>query len=139
MTKNNKAFVALCSDKINELKATIAKLKTDETISKATRGTQLYARGRERRVLHLIQSLIAQMSEDVQLDEDDRNTLTLITTLAAERVRYDAVVINEGEMLIDVLKRYSERKDIMNKINAACEKAGLAIDYAQGGKFVRNA
>lgn len=139
MTKTNKAFVALCSDKIEELKATIAKLKTDDSISKATRGTQLYARGRERRVLHLVQSLIAQMNEDVQLDEDDRNTLTLITTLAAERVRYDAVVINEGEMLIDVLKRYSERKDIMNKINAACEKAGLSIDYAQGGKFVRKA
>lgn len=137
MTKTNKSFVALCDEKINELKATIAQLKTNETISKATRGTQLYARGRERRVLALIKALIAQLPEDVKLEDEERKTLVLVTTLAAEKQRYDAVVIEEGEMLIDVLKRYEDRGDVMRKIAKACEKAGLVIDYTQGGKFVK--
>lgn len=118
--------IKLCGEKINELKATIASLKTNETLSKATRGTQLYARGRERRVLHLISALCEQLSE-IKLSEEDMNTFVLITTLASERVQHEQVVINKGDTLVALLKKYENKKDVYNKITKAATAAGLTM------------
>ena len=64
-------YSQLCEEKIADLKAQITAMKTNESISKNTRGTQLYKLGRERRVLHLINSLITQVGDKVKFDEDD--------------------------------------------------------------------
>lgn len=127
---DKKTSISLVEGKINELTSVIATLKTNDAISKATRGTQLYARGRERRVLHLIKSLIEQAGENAKLNKDDQETFALITTLAEERVRYDAVEVNEGDDLMELLKRYESRKDILKKLQAAAEKKGLKVDFA---------
>ena len=121
----------LIDEKLNELKATIAATKTDDSISKNTRSTKLYALSKERRILHLLRALIEQQP-DIKLSEDDMNTFTLLTTLAEERVRYEAVVVNEGDKIQDVLETYKERKDIFKKLQAACEKAGLKMDFSTG-------
>ena len=124
--------LSIIDDKIDELTKTIAALKTDETISKNTRGTQLYARGRERRVLHLIRSLV-EFNPDVKLEGEDLDTFCLITTLASERsvTKYD---FNEGDELLDLMEKYPNlsRKDMEQKL----QKLGLAIDF-KSKKIVR--
>ena len=133
-TKTN-SRVQLIDEKLNELKSVIAETKTSDTISKNTRSTKLYALGRDRRVLHLIRTLM-EANPDVKLDAADSDTFVLITTLAAERTVQASVVVNEGDLILDLLQKYADKKDIATKLNKACEKAGLKMDYA-AGKVVR--
>lgn len=123
--------VKLIDEKLNELKSTIATTKTSDAISKNTRSTKLYALGRDRRVLHLIRTLV-EANPDVKLDEADSNTFVLITTLATERTVSASVEVKEGDSILDLLQKYADKKDISTKLNKACEKAGLKLDYATG-------
>lgn len=123
--------VQLIDDKLNELKTVIAETKTSDAISKNTRSTKLYALGRDRRVLHLIRTLM-EANPDIKLDAADSDTFVLITTLAAERSVQSSVVVNEGDLILDLLQKYADKKDIATKLNKACEKAGLKMDYAAG-------
>lgn len=135
MKKN--AATKLIDEKIIELKSTIASLKTNDAISKATRGTQLYARGRERRVLYLINELIAQCSDEIKLSEDAMNTFVLITTLASERAPRQSVIVNEGDSAFDLaFNKYKDVKNINEKMLKAADAAGLKLD-TKTGKFVR--
>lgn len=119
----------LVQEKIAELTKTIAALKTDESISKNTRGTQLYARGRERRVLRLIGSLIEAAGDEVQLSPEDADTFALITTLSTERklTKYE---FHEGDNIFELMQKYENlsRKDMEQKL----EKIGLKMDFAAG-------
>lgn len=123
--------VQLIDDKLNELKTVIAKTKTSDAVSKNTRSTKLYALGRDRRVLHLIRTLV-EANPDIKLDAADSDTFVLITTLAAERSVQSSVVVNEGDLILDLLQKYADKKDISTKLSKACEKAGLKLDYAAG-------
>ena len=123
--------VQLIDEKLNELKSTIAATKTSDTISKNTRSTKLYALGRDRRVLHLIRTLV-EANPDVKLDTADSDTFVLITTLATERTVSASVEVKEGDSILDLLQKYADKKDISTKLNKACEKAGLKLDYAAG-------
>lgn len=121
----------LCEEKINELKASIAAMKTNETLSKATRGTQLYKMGRERRVLHLVKSLVEQCdSTKLKLSEDDMDTFTLITTLINERKPRSSVECKEGDSITELLTKYAEVRDIYSKLTKYCETHSLAMDCA---------
>lgn len=125
--------LSLVDGKINELKKSIATMKTrnvedptDPTyISKNTRSNQLYHMGREKRVLHLIRSLLAA-NPDVVLDTEDIDTFALITTLASERTT-SKYVFNVGDSLLDIMTRYEtlSRKDL----DAKLAKLGLKMDY----------
>ena len=131
MAQTNK--LSLVDEKLNELKSTIAATKTSDAISKNTRSTKLYALGRERRVLHLVRSLI-EANPDIKLDKDDADTFVLITTLASERTVQSSIVINEGDNILEVLQKYQDRKAA--SVTKAAEKAGLKMDYASG-KFLK--
>ena len=126
---NKSQSVKLIDEKVNELKATIASLKTNEALSKSTRGTQLYARGRERRVLLLIRELISNCNAETKLSEASMDTFVLITTLASERTQQKAVEVKEGDKLMDLLKKYEDRKDILKKLQAAAEKIDCVVDF----------
>lgn len=126
---NKSQTIKFIDEKVDELKSTIASLKTNETLSKSTRGTQLYARGRERRVLLLIRELISNCNAETKLSEPSMDTLTLITTLASERVQQKAVEVKEGDKLMDLLKKYEDRKDILKKLQTAAEKIGCVVDF----------
>lgn len=128
-TKSNR--VQLIDDKLNELKAVIAETKTSDAISKNTRSTKLYALGRDRRILHLIRTLM-EANPDIVLDNADMDTFVLITTLASERTVQSSVTVKEGDSILDLLQKYADKKDISSKLNKACEKAGLKLDYASG-------
>lgn len=120
--------IKLIDEKINELKADIAAMKTNETVAKSTRGTQLYKMGRDRKILCLIRSLL-EANPAVKLSSSDNDTLVSITTLKTERT-FSPIVVAEGEMFLDVLQKYSDKKT--NSIMKAVEKAGLHVDYATG-------
>lgn len=123
--------LTLIDSKLDELKATIAETKTSDKISKNTRSTKLYALGRDRRVLHLIRTLI-EKNPDIKLDKDDAETFVLITTLITERAAQISVEVHEGDNILDLLKKYEDKKNIADKLTKACEKAGLKLDYATG-------
>ena len=122
-------YKSLVDEKLIDLKKEIADMKVNGSISKNTRGTQLYKLGRERRVLHLIGSLL---TEDVKLSDEDNDTLLLITTLASERVVRQAIEVNEGDVIMDLLQKYSDRKNVYEKIRKACDEKGLVMDFASG-------
>ena len=121
--------LSIIDEKLDELKSIIAATKTSDAISKNTRSTKLYALGKERRVLHLIRSLI-EKNPDVKLSEDDANTFVLITTLASERVYKSPVEIHEGDSILEILQKYQDYKT--DTITKAAEKAGLKMDYTKG-------
>ena len=116
-------YSRLCEEKIADLKSQI------ESISKNTRGTQLYKLGRERRVLHLINSLIAQLGDNVKFSKDDMDTFVLITTLASER---SSIEVKEGDSILELLQKYADKKDIQKKLQTACEKVGLVMNFKTG-------
>lgn len=128
MTTNK--LSTLCEEKINELKSSIAAMKTNETLSKATRGTQLYKMGRERRVLHLVKSLVEQCDSKLKLSEDDMDTFTLITTLISERTPRSSVECKEGDSITELLTKYAEIRDVYGKLTRYCESHGLVMDCA---------
>ena len=128
MTTNK--LSTLCEEKINELKASIAAMKTNETLSKATRGTQLYKMGRERRVLHLVKSLVEQCDSKLNLSEEDMDTFTLITTLISERAPRSSVECKEGDSITELLTKYTEVRDVYGKLTRYCESHGLKMDCA---------
>ena len=128
-------FTQLVDEKINELKSQIAAMKVNETLSKNTRGTQLYKLGRDRRVLHLIRSLLTLAGDDdglVELSENDMDTFVLITTLAGERTERSSIEVNEGDSILELLQKYEEKKDLQKKLATACEKKGRKLDYVSG-------
>ena len=125
-------YSQLCEEKIADLKSQIAAMKVNETLSKNTRGTQLYKLGRERRVLHLINSLIAQVGDKIKLSEDDMDTFVLITTLASERAERSSIEVHEGDSILALLQKYADKKDIQRKLQTACEKVGLRMNFKTG-------
>lgn len=125
-------YTTLVEEKIADLKSAIAAVKVNETLSKNTRGTQLYKLGRERRVLHLINSLITQLGDKVKLYEDDMDTLVLITTLSGERAVRTSVEVHEGDSIQELLEKYQDKKDILKKLQNACEKANLVMNFKTG-------
>lgn len=123
----------LVDEKIDELKKAIITMTSRPTddptnptyVSKSTKQTQLYHLKRERKVLHLIKSLI-EANPDVKLAQEDQETFVSITTLASERT-VTKYVFNEGDDLLDLMERYPNlsRKDMDTKL----EKLGLKIDF----------
>ena len=120
----------LCEEKIKELRSSIEAMKTNTVLSKATRGTQLYKMGRERRVLHLVKSLVEQCDSKLKLQEDDMETFTLITTLISERAPRSSVECKEGDLITELLIKYKEVRDVYNKLSRYCESHSLIMDCA---------
>lgn len=131
----------LVDEKIDELKKAIITMTarntedpTDPTyVSKSTKQTQLYHLKRERKVLHLIKSLL-EANPSVKLSEDDQETFVSITTLASERTT-TKYVFQEGDDLLALMEKYPNlsRKDLDTKL----EKLGLKIDYAKTKKVIK--
>lgn len=126
--------LTLIDQKIAELTKTIMKVTNADTVNKDaenymsenTRSTQLYARKRERRVLHLVKALVEAAGEGVKLSNEDMDTFVLITTLAEERIT-TKYVFHEGDSILEVMTKYQNlsRKDLEKRL----EKLGLALDF----------
>lgn len=129
---NKKEAIRLCQERINEVKQAVAILKTSD---KKSASTQLYQKRKEIKSLTVISELLSLItSDEVKLKSND--DFISLTNLSAERKVYEAVVINEGDALLDILKKYADRKDIYNKVMNAAEKNGLVLD-ASTNKFIK--
>lgn len=133
---SKKSDVTLCVEKVKELHTAYNTMKTAEG-NKTTRNTKLYKIKRDERTITLIQHLIEQLPTDYKWEKSDRDTFILLTTLASERVTYEPIIVQEGDMIIDLLQKYDGRKDIMNKLTAACASVNCHMDFASG-KVVAN-
>lgn len=131
----------LVDEKIDELKKAIITMTARPTddptnptyVSKSTKQTQLYHLKRERKVLHLIRSLV-EANPDVKLSQEDQETFVSITTLASERTN-TKYVFNVGDDLLDIMTKYENlsRKDLDTKL----EKLGLKMDYDGTKKVIK--
>ena len=129
---NKKEAIRLCQERINEVKQSIAVLKTSD---KKSASTQLYQKRKEIKSLTVISELLSLItSDEVKLKSND--DFISLTNLSAERKVYEAVVINEGDAMLDILKKYADRKDIYNKVMNAAEKNGLVLD-ASTNTFIK--
>lgn len=119
------------TDKINELRQRNKELKSaDCTLTKNTISSQLYKNGRELRVLKLIKALL-----DDALTQENIDTLVSITTLVEER-KVSVVQVKEGDSILEVLQKYSDVKNLSEKLEKTCNKEGLKLDYT-AGKIVK--
>lgn len=129
---NKKEAIRLCQERINEVKQAVAVLKTSD---KKSASTQLYQKRKEIKSLTVISELLSLItSDEVKLKSND--DFISLTNLSAERKVYEAVVVNEGDALLDILKKYADRKDIYNKVMNAAEKNGLVLD-ASTNTFIK--
>lgn len=135
---NKVNYTTRCEEKIAELKTIIAGIKTanvedptDPTyMAKSTRATKLYARGKERRIMHLVLSLLNQLGDSLKLSEDDAATLLLITKPEEERVVNTGIAIHEGDDILQLLMSHENLNK--KKLNDKCEKLGLRCDFTTG-------
>lgn len=133
-------FISLCQDKVadftTQIKAKLAANTDDPTdpsyISKNTKQNMLYHLKRDRATVQLIQHLL-EANPTVKLSDEDRNHLTLITSLSSER-NSTKYVFKEGDDLFGIMVKYEKlsRKDLEAKL----EKVGLKADF-KSGKVVK--
>lgn len=137
MTEKNKVsvvqyaeFEALFADKVSELTDRINKLKTDDNISKNTRGTQLYAKKRERSTVQLLQTAFKQ-AKQLSLTEAEHEKLVSLLTLTSER-SFSSVKIEDGDSVLKLMQEYSEVKDVYGKLMKYAATHNFTYDPASG-------
>lgn len=123
-------FKNLFDAKAAELREAIETIKVKDSISKNTRGVQLYAKKREYETLQLIRAMFAQYG-GVTLEEPLHNRLVSLVTLSEER-NGAVVKVQSGDRIVDLLAKYADVKDVYNKIMKAADKAGLTYDPSTG-------
>ena len=123
-----KTLQSLVTERVEDLKVSIAATIASDTIAEATKGTKLYALRKERRVLQLINELVAQLPDEVKLSESAQDTLVLITRLQDEKVKAAKFYVEEGENIVSIMERYPNRKNLMKSITEYCASNGLKLD-----------
>lgn len=127
---NKKDAIKLIDEKIADIKAAIAETKTSTEISKATRGTKLYALSRERRTIQLIRDLIAAGGDKVRLPDDSLSTFTLLTTLSSERVVRVGIEAVVGDDILDIARKYPNKS--LAKITQQLRSKSMDVDEKTG-------
>lgn len=123
-----KTLQSLVNERVEDLKVSITTTIASDTIAETTKGTKLYALRKERRVLQLINELVAQLPDEVKLSEAAYDTLVLITRLQDEKVKAAKFYVEEGENIVSIMERYPNRKNLMKSITEYCENNKLRLD-----------
>lgn len=131
MNKTVKTFVTLINDKYDEVSKDYSAMKTNDDVTKATRNNRLFHFNRERKVLSLIKELLTSMPDEAKLSDDAVEVLNTITALKADRQIY-AVEVAVGDRLLDIMQKYSDTKDLLNKVNKAAERVNAHVDFESG-------
>lgn len=109
--------------------------------SENTKKTQKYQRTKEMEKLQVIITLLRLYSdrtrdEEITLDSYFDKIITSMITLTSERKAANEIIVHEGDLVMDLLTKYENKKDIYKKLMKAADDAGLKADFAQG-KFVK--
>lgn len=124
----------LVADKLAEVVSKIAEFQKNEggKWSDNTCRTQIQQRKTIQSYLLIISDLLENIEKDeVSMEPKMVDKFKSLVTLTEAR-QNSSVVINEGDLLVVVLKKYSDKK--FEVIMKAAEKAGLTLD---NNKFVR--
>ena len=114
--------------------------KNSVTLSENTVHTKLNKLSREIRNLTLINMLLTYIDDDREIYFTDNikeyyNTLVRLSDEKAAYVARGTVTLNEGDKLMDLLKKYVDTKDVYGKIMKEAGKNGLVMNA--DGVFVR--
>lgn len=125
-----KTLQSLVNERVEDLKVSITTTIASDCIAEATKGTKLYALRKERRVLQLINELVAQLPDEVKLSDEAHDTLVLITRLQDEKVKAAKFYVELGESIVSIMERYPNRRNLMKSITEYCENNKLRLDTA---------
>lgn len=106
-----------------DIAARIAELEAgsaQETLSSSAR----YKKGRDAKVLKLIHDC-------VNLDDVSEEGMAFICQLVSPN-KYEEIEVSKGDKILDLVSKYSDRKDVIAKITKAAEKAGLSVNLNKG-------
>ena len=123
-----KTLQSLVNERVEDLRVNIAATINSDTIAETTKGTKLYALRKERRVLQLINELVAQLPDDVSLTDAAYETMLLITRLQDEKAKAAKFYVEEGENIVSIMERYPNRRNLMKSITEYCENNKLRLD-----------
>lgn len=116
--------------KIDELKQDIRALRASETLAKGTVSTQSHLKTRDIHILTIMQQLLNQIkSEDIKFTGGADEWFDSLT---CPKEMKGGIRVKEGDAINDLLQKYSDTKDVFAKIQKACEKQGLGIDFVSG-------
>lgn len=115
-----KAKMEEVTERINALKAGAK----DGSISENTMRTQTFKLRHDLKMMGIIKALLS----DEEVNDED---FTSVFTLTKER-EAGTIEVHKGDKLMELLVKYADKKDVMNKIGKAAEKQGLAINMVTG-------
>ena len=128
MNVQKKTINELVNERVEDLRVTIAATIASDTISESTKGTKLYGLRKDRRVLQLINEMVAQLPDDVSLTDAAYETLLLITRLQDEKVKAAKFYVELGENIVSIMERYPNRRNLMKSITEYCASNGFKLD-----------
>lgn len=110
-------------------------------VSENTKKTQKYQRTKEMEKLQVIKELLEvyetrTLDEEITLDSYFDKIIASMVTLTSERKAANEIIVHEGDLVMDLLTKYENKKDIYKKLMKAADEAGLKADFVQG-KFVK--
>lgn len=129
---DKKLSISLIQDKIQEHKDLIKKMRAETGIrAEGTINTQTHLKRREIKLLTLVKELVMQCKDGIKLSPDSLEFFESFTCPASLR-QMGSIKVHEGDSLMKLLSENQDTRDAMGKIQRACEKAGLTIDYTTG-------
>ena len=104
-----------------------------KTIKDSTVSTMRHHTRRDQRIVALIKEMAAALDEagvkDIKLSE----AASLgFTQLCYPEKGGSRVVVEEGDMILDIMQKYPDVKDLLSKVNKAAEKIGCKADFKTG-------
>lgn len=115
----------------NEIREQVIAVSANTTLAESTKGTKAYGLRRDRRVLQLIEALVAQIPGEVDfVSEGNYETFLLLTRMEDEKARAGKFYLVEGETIVQVMERYPNKRNLMKAITEYCEANGLMLDSA---------
>ena len=126
------AMTALVATKVAEMERKLDVLLNNPDLSKATKATQKQQRTTMIHIYKLFETVLEQCSSDeFEFSEEEANWFESLTTLDVDR-QMNVVKVRKGDTLLGLIAKYPNAKDIVNKIEKACTKAGLTLNKATG-------
>jgi hypothetical protein len=136
-TTVTKAFlVEALNERTDELKAILRALAAGKSIEGAdlspnTCNVQRHHRTYELRLVGVMLALLAKVdSDDVAIPEEAYKGFIQLTE--PQRKIATAIEVNEGDSFIELVQKYADAKNIVERINKTASAKGLKVDFASG-------
>ena len=116
--------------RIGELKSEIAGLVNDESIKESTKSTRRHALRRDLRIASLLAEMaLAIPAEELALTDE---ALQGFNQLCFPSDGGSRVEVKEGDLILSLMEKYSDTKDLLTKLNRAADKIGCRLDFTTG-------